>query len=565
MRLQPGLRFGNRYELTRPIAVGGMGAVWEATDTTLRRAVAIKVLKPELSSDPTFLARFRAEARHSGSLSHPNIAAVFDYGESSEPGGVVSAYLVMELVPGEPLSHVFLNEGSLSPEWVLDFMGQVGSGLAAAHRAGIVHRDIKPGNLLLTPDGRVKITDFGIARAINSVPLTQTGTVMGTARYLSPEQATGEQLSSASDIYSLGVVAYEALTGETPFPVEGQVAQAMAHVNDEPPPLPESIPWPLRDLVMRMLAKYPEERPRNGAALVAAVKNVARQLHAGESGTAATSVLAREPRDAAGPNAPGTQTPGSNSGSDSATTLLGGPVHGGALTGDPTVVQPASSGSSASAGAQANPTRAFPATSPRPTAQPPGRGTAQPPPASFGSSSRPTPAGPPAGRQSRPETTVTPSSKPRRRRMSGPLLALIALVLFVAIGAIVAKALQSSNPPPVAPTVTVTQTQSSAPTTSQTTPSTSTSSSTTQTSTGTPTTATSSSSSSTTTSSETDTGSGTSTSTGTGTGSSATNSTGSAGGTESDGATHGSQGALAGSTPTPTTPPTATPPNEGSA
>ncbi len=248
--------FGDRYLLTDRIAGGGMGEVWTATDQVLGRDVAVKVLRREYADDPTFLQRFRAEARHTALLSHQGIAAVFDYGEDDG-----SPYLVMELVRGEPLSSLIMRDGAMTPEQVLDVVAQSAFALQVAHDAGLIHRDIKPGNLLRTPDGTVKITDFGIARATDSVPLTQTGSIMGTANYISPEQASGTSVTPASDIYSLGVVAYECLAGRRPFDGNTPVSVALAQVREEPPALPADIPGPIVALVMRMLAKDPAARP----------------------------------------------------------------------------------------------------------------------------------------------------------------------------------------------------------------------------------------------------------------------------------------------------------------
>ena len=227
MRPTSGLTFGGRYQLSSRIAIGGMGEVWQATDLVIGRTVAIKILKDEYLGDPGFLERFRAEARHAALVNHEGIANVFDYGE--EDG---SAYLVMELVPGEALSDDPRARARAPDRPVLDIVAQTASALQAAHAAGLVHRDIKPGNLLITPDGRVKITDFGIARIADQVPLTATGQVMGTVQYLSPEQASGHPASPTTDIYSLGIVAYEALAGRRPFTGESQVAIAMAQINE---------------------------------------------------------------------------------------------------------------------------------------------------------------------------------------------------------------------------------------------------------------------------------------------------------------------------------------------
>ncbi|MFJ6002159.1 protein kinase [Arthrobacter sp. NPDC092385] len=266
MRPTSGITLGGRFELTERIAIGGMGEVWKARDQILGRVVAIKILKEEYSGDPAFLNRFRAEARHTALLNHEGIANVFDYGEE---GG--SAYLVMELVPGQPLSAVIEKEQVLSPDRTLSIVGQTATALAVAHRQGLVHRDVKPGNILVMPDGRVKITDFGIARLADQVPLTATGQVMGTAQYLAPEQATGQPATGSSDIYALGVIGYELLAGRRPFSGESQIAIALAQVNDAPPPLPESIPRPVRALISSMLAKDPADRPRDAESLARAV------------------------------------------------------------------------------------------------------------------------------------------------------------------------------------------------------------------------------------------------------------------------------------------------------
>jgi serine/threonine-protein kinase len=248
-----------------------MGEVWKAKDLILGRIVAIKVLKEEYTGDPGFLQRFRAEARHTALLNHVGIANVFDYGE--EEG---SAYLVMELVPGQPLSSIIEHEQVLSPDRTLSMIAQTARALSVAHAQGLVHRDIKPGNLLITPDGRVKVTDFGIARLADQVPLTQTGQVMGTAQYLAPEQATGQTATGASDIYSLGVIGYECLTGHRPFSGESQIAIALAQVNDAPPPLPETLPTPVRALLMSMLSKDPKNRPANAIKLSEAAEAIRR-------------------------------------------------------------------------------------------------------------------------------------------------------------------------------------------------------------------------------------------------------------------------------------------------
>jgi serine/threonine-protein kinase len=276
MRPSSGITFGGRYQLASRIAIGGMGEVWQATDLVIGRTVAIKILKDEYLGDPGFLERFRAEARHAALVNHEGIANVFDYGE--EDG---SAYLVMELVPGEALSSILEREKVLPTDKVLDIVAQTASALHAAHQAGLVHRDIKPGNLLMTPEGRIKITDFGIARIADQVPLTATGQVMGTVQYLSPEQASGHPASPTTDIYSLGIVAYEALAGRRPFTGESQVAIAMAQINEAPPELPVTIAEPVRNLVYACIAKKPEDRPTTAANLSRAAQALRRGDMAG--------------------------------------------------------------------------------------------------------------------------------------------------------------------------------------------------------------------------------------------------------------------------------------------
>uniref|UniRef100_UPI003A8AED30 protein kinase domain-containing protein n=1 Tax=Leucobacter sp. BZR 635 TaxID=3378705 RepID=UPI003A8AED30 len=310
MRPAAGITFGGRYELSSRIAVGGMGEVWKASDSIIGRTVAIKILKDEYMGDPGFLERFRAEARHAALVNHEGIANVFDYGE--EQG---SAYIVMELVPGEPLSAIVDREGRLPANRVLGIVAQTATSLQAAHDAGLVHRDIKPGNLLITPEGRVKITDFGIARIADQVPLTATGQVMGTVQYLAPEQASGHAATPSTDIYSLGIVAYECLAGKRPFTGESQVAIAMAQINDSPPELPADVPEAVRNLVMSCLSKDAAGRPESAVKLAQA----AAALHRGNVELAA-SYVPQVRGEAADPTATVVmpQTPGS----DAATTAL---------------------------------------------------------------------------------------------------------------------------------------------------------------------------------------------------------------------------------------------------
>jgi eukaryotic-like serine/threonine-protein kinase len=250
----------DRYRLDVLIASGGMGDVWRGTDLAIDRRVAIKLLRSEQADDEDGLARFRAEAHHAGSLSHPNIAQVFDYGEAraAEPG-----YLVMELVEGLSLTRI-LDDGPLPPGDAMDVVAQVARGLAAAHQAGLVHRDIKPGNLMVRLDGLVKITDFGIATAAGENPVTQPvtrpGMLIGTPAYLAPERISGVPATPATDLYALGVVAHQCLTGQAPFAGE-PLAVALAHLDRGIPPLPLFVPPEVAALVTHLTRQDPAARP----------------------------------------------------------------------------------------------------------------------------------------------------------------------------------------------------------------------------------------------------------------------------------------------------------------
>jgi eukaryotic-like serine/threonine-protein kinase len=251
--------YSGRYEITHLVARGGMAQVYRAVDRQLDRPVALKVLFPELSVDKTFVERFRREAQAAANLSHPNIVPVFDWGEDDG-----SYFIVMEYVDGRPLSAVIKDPEPLPSREIAGIGAGVAAALAFAHRHGVVHRDVKPGNVLITPDGEVKVTDFGIARAVNTEEsLTQTGAVMGTAAYFSPEQAEGKGVDARSDIYSLGVVLYEMAVGKPPFTGDSPVAVASKHVRDQPIPprvANPAVPTALNSIIMKAMAKNPDDR-----------------------------------------------------------------------------------------------------------------------------------------------------------------------------------------------------------------------------------------------------------------------------------------------------------------
>jgi serine/threonine-protein kinase len=264
-----GLRLGDRYVLHQRIASGGMSDVWRGLDDVLQREVALKVMRADPDNEEIFAERFRDEARHSAALLHPNITTVFDYGEDDH-----RTFLVMELVQGLPLSAIIREQGAMQPEAVRSIVGQAALGLGTAHEAGVVHRDVKPANILVREDGLVKLTDFGIARAIDTIGHTRVGEMLGTPNYISPEQAVGQKATGASDLYALGVVAHEMLTGRRPFDRGTPIATALSHVNEPPPPLADDVPAELRAVVATLLEKDPAKRPAN-ARTVAVMLGVA--------------------------------------------------------------------------------------------------------------------------------------------------------------------------------------------------------------------------------------------------------------------------------------------------
>ncbi|MGV0392246.1 serine/threonine-protein kinase [Corynebacterium riegelii] len=285
---------GDDYQLQWVIGHGGMSTVWLADDVVNEREVALKVLRPEFSSNQEFLARFRNEALAAEGINSPNVVATYDYREVTSPAGFSMCFIAMEYIRGESLADLIAREGQLEESVALDVLEQAAHGLAMIHRMGMVHRDIKPGNLMITQNGQIKITDFGIAKAAAAVPLTRTGMVVGTAQYVSPEQAQGLSVTPASDVYSLSVVGYEMLSGTRPFTGDSSVSVALAHVSNEPPALPISVSAPARELIEIGLRKNPEQRFRDGNEMQLAVSQVRNGMRPAQPG-GRTQVIAAEP------------------------------------------------------------------------------------------------------------------------------------------------------------------------------------------------------------------------------------------------------------------------------
>jgi serine/threonine-protein kinase len=316
--ISPGTMLGQRYRLEERIASGGMGDVWRCVDDVLGRTVAVKILLPSLLEEPGFTERFRGEARTMATINHPGVVDIYDYGSDPATG----AYLVMEFVEGEALSRTLARVGRLTPGRTMALVAQAADALHAAHQTGVVHRDVKPGNLLVRPNGTLVLTDFGIARSAGAAQLTAAGSVLGTAAYISPEQAMGEQASQLSDVYALGVVAYQCLAGHRPFEGDQPLEIAMRHVREAPPPLPADIPPSVRVIVERAMAKQPAARWPNAAAFGQVARRAAAELGATSPPVAAGAPRANGPAPAkTGAPAPGTRVlvPPSN---------RGGPVPG---------------------------------------------------------------------------------------------------------------------------------------------------------------------------------------------------------------------------------------------
>ncbi|GAA0565715.1 hypothetical protein GCM10010172_56650 [Paractinoplanes ferrugineus] len=288
----PGEILGDRYRLDDRIAAGGMGEVWQATDTVLGRDVAVKTLHAGRAGDSGFQTRFKHEARAMAVLHHPGVADVYDYGQSGP-----DAYIVMAKVNGQALNHRIAEHGRLSAAETMSIVAQAGRALEAAHQAGIVHRDVKPGNLIIQPDGTVVLVDFGVARSAESAELTGAKEVVGTALYIAPEQVSKDSTGPSADVYALGVVAYHCLAGNPPFMADNPLTVALAHVSEEPPALPADVPPAVAALVMTAMAKDPADRFGSAAAMSDAAE-LALAAEAADAGPHTTAVLAATPAPA---------------------------------------------------------------------------------------------------------------------------------------------------------------------------------------------------------------------------------------------------------------------------
>jgi eukaryotic-like serine/threonine-protein kinase len=293
---------GGRYEIEELVGTGGMSSVYRARDSVLERRVALKVLHEHFSADPEYVERFRREARAIARLNHPNIVTVIDRGEFGK-----RQFIVFEHIPGENLKEVVEREGQLPVAQALALTHQIARGLAFAHQHGVVHRDVKPQNVLLDESGTAKVTDFGIARSLDpGQELTQTGTLLGTSDYIAPEQASGQPVDARSDQYSLGVLLYELLTGEVPYPADSFMAVAMRHLRDPVPSVRErrpDVPDRVDEIVARAMAKRPEDRFPSTEAMMAAIEAALADTGEGAGRNEATGVLSRVERPSPGRSA----------------------------------------------------------------------------------------------------------------------------------------------------------------------------------------------------------------------------------------------------------------------
>lgn len=301
--VSPGTLLNGRYRIDERIASGGMGDVWKGTDEVLDRTVAIKIMLPALLEEPGFVKRFHAEAKTMAGINHPGVVRIYDFGNDAH-----LAYLIMELIEGDPLSRTLNKVGRLTPTRTMLLIAQAADALQAAHDRGIVHRDVKPGNLLVRVNGTLVLTDFGIARSAAASQLTATGAVMGTASYLAPEQASGVGASATSDVYSLGVVAYQCLTGHRPYEGDTPLEIAMKHVTGTPKPMPNDIPPVVRQIVERAMAKEPASRWPTAAAFATAARQAAGALTHGAGPTLPVQPVSPSPVSAT-PVSPGPTRP----------------------------------------------------------------------------------------------------------------------------------------------------------------------------------------------------------------------------------------------------------------
>ncbi|GAA2351804.1 putative serine/threonine-protein kinase PknA [Catellatospora methionotrophica] len=307
--VSPGTVLNGRYRIDSRIASGGMGDVWKGTDDVLDRTVAIKIMLSALLEEPGFVKRFHAEAKTMAGVNHPGVVRIYDFGNDQH-----LAYLIMELIEGDPLSRTLNKVGRLTPARTMMLIAQAADALQAAHDKGIVHRDVKPGNLLVRPNGTLVLTDFGIARSAAASQLTATGAVMGTASYLAPEQASGVGASAISDVYSLGVVAYQCLTGHRPYDGDTPLEIAMKHVTGTPKAMPNDIPPVVRQIVERAMAKEPGNRWPTAAAFANAARQAAGALSHGTGPTLPVQPVSPSPVSATpvspGPSRPLSPAPG---------------------------------------------------------------------------------------------------------------------------------------------------------------------------------------------------------------------------------------------------------------
>src|SRR3954447_23461748 len=278
--LASGHLLDNRYRLDERIATGGMGDVWRGTDVVLGRVIAVKVLRPAMLADPEFAARFYGEARMMAAFRHPGVVEVYDYASAGNGTGSEDdcAYLVMAYVEGEPLSAKLKAEGRIGIAETMSIVAQTAEALHAAHEHGTVHRDVKPGNLIVKPNGTVILVDFGVARSAQVTSMTGLNAIVGTALYMAPEQVAKGDVTPATDIYALGAVAYHCITGNPPFDGDNALQVALKHLEDEPEPLPPDVPEPVRALITRAMAKHPADRFASAAELGAAALAATRPM-----------------------------------------------------------------------------------------------------------------------------------------------------------------------------------------------------------------------------------------------------------------------------------------------